>query len=122
VREAARLSRAFGIAASAAWYALSMAACCAGTSLISTVRFAAATAASTDVPRAAPTASCTAVCTIAMARTAGGVPSFASVRMSPARTFQSVITSARALRPAQASARLAKVIAVFMWVACGWWG
>jgi hypothetical protein len=39
--------------ASDAWYAASTAACCDGASLSSTVRFAAATAASTDAPGAA---------------------------------------------------------------------
>src|SRR5690606_17072488 len=53
-------------------------------------------AASTEAPDAAAScaASCTAVCTRAIARTAGGVPSFASTTISLARAFQSVTASA----------------------------
>ena len=55
--------------------------------------------------RATTTASCTAVWTIAITRTAGGVPIRDSTINSPARVFQSMTVSARAVpRPAAIAA------------------
>ena len=90
-----------------------MAACCDGSSFASVARFAAAIAASVDPPGAASNfrplagyrrvtafaASYTAVWTIASTRLAGGGPSLASTTISPALTFHSVTTSARAMDP-----------------------
>src|SRR5687767_5186698 len=87
-----------GMPVIAAWYAASTMACWAGMSFESVAWWAAAIAASVAGPRgAAFAASYAAVCTMAMTRTAGGVPSFAAAMTSPDFTFQSVMASAWAL-------------------------
>src|SRR5688572_22626514 len=81
-----------------------MGAACCGSSLARLARLAATTAASAASAAPSPvwaswaaaTASCTAVCTIAITRTAGGVPILAWTINSPATVFQSVTASARA--------------------------
>jgi hypothetical protein len=56
------------------------------------------------------TASKAAVCTIAITRTAGGVPSLDSTTISPDLTFQSVIASALACVAQPAASAAARVM------------